>query len=299
VRAHNKSLAAARIDTTRHDRYVPSVAMRIVAAWLGLWLTGCVSYIVVTYVHAFWHRRALVPLAVLIKAALRELLACALLLPFWPLWLIVGASYRIKHEGEPAPQRARPNPVILLHGFAMNRTNWIWLGRRLAARGIGPLYGTSYFSPQTVKRSAQQLARFIESVRQRERAQRVDIVAHSLGGTVARYYIERLGGAKHVHRLVTIGSPHHGTTLAHFGTLFPSARESRVDSPLYAEMGPVIAREGLMYTSIWSRADAIIEPPESASIVPAGEDRVFDDLGHLSLLLSARVIDTVAERLKA
>ena len=64
-------------------------------------------------------------------------------------------------------------------------------------------------------------------------------------------------------------------------------------------MGPVIAREGLQYTSIWSRADAIIEPPESASIAPAGEDRVFDDLGHLSLLLSSRVIDTVAERLKA
>jgi triacylglycerol lipase len=275
------------------------VALRIVEVLLGLLLAACVFYVVVSYVHAFWYRRAAVPVWLLVKAATREFFACALLLPFWPLWLIMGATYQAEHEGEHRPEDRRHNPVVLLHGFAMNRTNWIWLGRRLAARGIGPLYGTSYFSPQTIKRSAQQLHDFIESVLARENVERVDIVAHSLGGTVARYYIERLGGAKHVHRLVTIGAPHRGTAIAHFGPLFPSAKESRIDSPLYAEMGPVIAREGLQYTSIWSRADAIIEPPESASIAPAGEDRVFDDLGHLSLLLSSRVIDTVAERLKA
>jgi len=50
---------------------------------------------------------------------------------------------------------------------------------------------------------------------------------------------------------------------------------------------------------VWSRADAIIEPPESSSIAPVGEDRIFDDLGHLSLLLSPRVLDCVADRLAA
>jgi triacylglycerol esterase/lipase EstA (alpha/beta hydrolase family) len=273
--------------------------MRILTGVLGLLFLGCGLYVVVSYFHAFWHRHAAVPFAYLLTAALREFLACLLLLPFWPLWLIMGATYQIEHEGERVPNQPRRNPVILLHGFAMNRTNWIWLGRRLASRGIGPLYGTSYFSLQSVKRSAEKLAKFIDAVRLQERAQRVDIVAHSLGGTVARYYIERLDGAKHVQRLVTIGSPHRGTAIAQFGPLIPSAKESRIDSPLYAEMGPLVAREGMMYTSIWSRSDAIIEPPESSSIEPAGMDRVFDNLGHLSLLLSARVIDAVAERLRA
>lgn len=285
------------------------MVLRIVAALLGLLVASCVFYVVVSYSHAFYHRSAAQPLghrhaavsfAHLLSAALRELGACLLLLPFWPLWLIVGASYQATHEGErEGVEQQRHNPVVLLHGFAMNRTNWIWLGRRLAARGIGPLYGTSYFSPQPVKRSAQQLKAFIERVLAREGAERVDIVAHSLGGVVARYYIERLDGAKRVQRLVTIGSPHRGTAVAHFGPLIPSAKESRADSPLFAEIGPVVARDGLAYTSIWSRADAIIEPAESASIAPAGEDRVFDDLGHLSLLLSPRVLDTVAERLRA
>jgi pimeloyl-ACP methyl ester carboxylesterase len=259
------------------------VVLRIAAAALAVLLAACVFYIVVSYTHAFWHRRLTTPARNLARAAFVEFGACLLLLPFWPLWLLVGASYEATYQGE-GSARGKRHPVVLLHGFAMNRTNWIFLGRRLAKRGIGPLYGTSYFSPQSVRRSAEQLQRFVERVRAREKCERVDIVAHSLGGVVARYYIERLGGDAHVGRLVTIGSPHNGTVIARLGALFPSARETLSNSS---------------FTSVWSRADAIIEPPESSSIAPVGEDRVFDDLGHLSLLLSPRVVDAVAERLKA
>jgi triacylglycerol esterase/lipase EstA (alpha/beta hydrolase family) len=274
------------------------VVLRIVAVLLALLVAGILTYIVGSYTHAFWHRRLSTPLGNLVAAALREFGACLLLLPFWPLWLIVGASYEAVHEGAGEPS-GRRHPVILLHGFAMNRTNWIWLGRRLAKRGIGPLYGTSYFSLQSVRRSALKLQRFIARVRAREGCERVDIVAHSLGGVVARYYIERLDGAAHIGRVVTIGSPHRGTAVARLGVLIPSARESRAESSLLTDLGPLAARDGIQYTSVWSRADAIIEPPESASIAPVGEDRIFDDLGHLSLLLSPRVLDTVAQRLAA
>ncbi|HEX8953758.1 MAG TPA: alpha/beta fold hydrolase [Polyangia bacterium] len=274
------------------------MVLRIAAVALGLLLAACIFYVVTSYTHAFWHRRLTTPVGSLVRAAFLELGACLLLLPFWPLWLVIGASYEAVHEGEGVAGGKR-HPVVLLHGFAMNRTNWIWLGRGLARRGVGPLYGTSYFSPQSVRRSAEHLARFVDSVRAREKSERVDIVAHSLGGVVARYYIERLDGAKSIGRLVTIGSPHNGTVIARLGALFPSARETLHKSAFYAELGPLSPRHGIAFTSVWSRADAIIEPPESSSIAPVGEDRVFDDLGHLSLLLSPRVLDTVAERLKA
>ena len=274
------------------------MVLRIVGSIFGLLVAGCVVYVVLSYLHAFWHRRLTVPAARLVRAALVELGACLLLLPFWPFWWIVGASYQAAEEGE-GEARGRRHPVILLHGFAMNRTNWVWLGRRLAQRGIGPLYGTTYFSPQSVRRSAEHLARFIERVRARESAERVDIVAHSLGGVVARYYIDCLGGGANVGRVVTIGSPHAGTKTAQFGLFIPSAVETCAASPFFAELGPPRARDGIEYTSVWSRADAIIEPPESSSIAPAGRDCVFDDLGHLSLLVSPRVLDAVADRLAA
>jgi triacylglycerol esterase/lipase EstA (alpha/beta hydrolase family) len=260
----------------------------------GLLLLACSFYVSVSYLHAFWHRR---PANVhLFRAAAVELVASLLLLAFWPLWIIMGASYQAKEEGE-GEARGRRHPVILLHGFAMNRTNWVWLGRRLARRGIGPLYGTTYFSPQSIRTSAVHLQKFVERVRKRENADKVDIVGHSLGGLVARYYLEKLGGAAHVGRLVTIGSPHGGTHFGKLGFIIPSAKESLADSAFYRELGPV--QNGVAYTSVWSRADAIIEPPESASIAPAGTDCVFDDLGHLSLLMSPRVLDAVAGRLKA
>ena len=274
------------------------MVLRVVVAALAILVTACVFYVVTSYTHAFWHRRLTTPVGNLVRAAFVEFGACMLLLPFWPLWMLVGASYEAAHEGE-GEARGRRNPVVLLHGFAMNRTNWIWLGRRLAKRGIGPLYGTSYFSPQSVRRSAEHLQRFIERVCAREKCDRVDIVAHSLGGVVARYYIERLDGAGRIGRVVTIGSPHNGTLLARLGIFFPSARETIAGSSFYSDLGPLVAREGIGFTSVWSRADAIIEPPESSSIAPVGEDRVFENLGHLSLLLSPRVLDTVAERLAA
>jgi triacylglycerol esterase/lipase EstA (alpha/beta hydrolase family) len=251
---------------------------------------GCVVYVLFTYALAFGKGPR--PPA-LVKAMGIELLSVTLLMVFWPLWMVLGGSYQIAEPG-----RGKRRPVILLHGFAMNRTQWLWLGRRLARRGVGPLYGTSYFSPQSVATSARHLQRFIARVMAREDAERVDIVAHSLGGVVARYYLEKLGGAEHVGRLLTIASPHKGTRLGRLGLgLVPSAREILEESQLFAELGP--PPEPVAYSSLWSRTDAIIIPAESSSVAPNGVDRVFDDLGHLTMLLSPRVVDTLVERLSA
>lgn len=289
---------AQAVDTVLRRRYVPAVVLRIVGSLLGLFVAGCVGYVSFTYCHAFWNRRHSASPAQLARAALVESGACLLFTALLPFWWLFGASYQAAVEGEGEARGGR-HPVVLVHGLAMNHTNWLWLGRGLARRGCAPLYAFSFFSLGRMRRSAERLARFVEQVRRRESAEAVDIVAHSLGGVVARYYLERLGGAAHVGRLITIGTPHFGTKLARFGAFVPAALELRVDSSFLTEMGPPRLNDGVRYTSVWSRADAMIEPPESASLHEAGCDRVFDDLGHLSLLLSPRVFDVVADRLQA
>jgi triacylglycerol esterase/lipase EstA (alpha/beta hydrolase family) len=266
--------------------------VRLISLAFGLLALGCLTYVLISYAMAFAGKPTQ---ARLLRAMIVELLTTLLLLPLWPFWMIIGASYAAAVEGEGHAGGDR-HPVVLLHGLAMNRTNWVWVGSRLAARGIGPLYATSYFSPQSVRRSAMHLKNFVERVIAREDAERVDIVAHSLGGVVARYYIERMGGKSRIGRLVTIASPHRGTVLGRIG-LVSSAKELAHGSDLLDELGT--PSPGVAYTSIWSRADAIVVPAESASIAPAGQDRVFDDLGHLSLLLSPRVVDAVARGLAA
>jgi triacylglycerol esterase/lipase EstA (alpha/beta hydrolase family) len=272
----------------------PSVSLLgLLQTFALLVVVGCAAYAIVSYTAAFGPAGSRRPPRVL-RTALLEFAATLALMPLWPLWLVLGASYRAQHEGT-GHAFGRSHPVVLFHGLALNRTSWFILAPRLVRRGIGPLYGTTYFSPQSVRRSAEHLRRFVDEVRAREQAERVDIVAHSLGGVVARYYIERLGGAAHVGRLVTIGSPHKGTRLARLG-LVGSARELHTDSPLYAELG---WHDGVKYSSVWSRADAVVVPPESAAVAPVGHDSVFDDLGHVALLFSTRVVDAVAERLSA
>jgi triacylglycerol esterase/lipase EstA (alpha/beta hydrolase family) len=247
---------------------------------------GCAGYVVGTYLHAF----ASGPRPPgLLKVALRELLATIFLITLWPLWWILGASYQLAER----KRGGRRNPVILLHGFAMNRSQWLWLGRHLVGRGVGPLYGTSYFSPQRVAVSARHLQKFVAYVMAREDADEVDIVAHSLGGVVARFYIEKMGGAENVARLVTLGSPHRGTRLGRLG-IVPVASELIAESELLLGLKPI---DAVKYTSIWSRADAVVVPAESSSVAPEGTDCVFDDLGHLSMLLSKKVADSVVEQL--
>lgn len=257
-------------------------------------VASCALYVLISYATAFGFRAP--PRARLLRAACVEFLIAVTMVPFWPLWWLLGSVYRATEEGV-GTARGRRNPVVLLHGFAMNRTQWMWMARRLRERGHGPIYGVNYFSLQGVPRSARRLQRFVEQVLEREQATEVDVVAHSLGGIVARYYIERLSGARRVGRLVTIGTPHAGTRLSRLAPLVPSARDILDDSALLLDLGRV--RPGAAYTSIWSRADAIIQPPESSSIAPAGVDQVFDDLGHLTLVFSPRVIDVVDASLRA
>lgn len=266
--------------------------------WLALvlaaFLAGCAISLVFIYASAF----ALRPRAWsvgLLRAAFVELFAVWMIVPLWPLWWLLGAAYEASKEGS-GEASGRRNPIVLLHGFGMNRTQWIWMARRLRARGHGPIYGLNYFSLQRVDRSAKLLARFVDEILEREKVTQLDLVAHSLGGIVARYYIERLSGGRKIQRLVTIGTPHAGTRMGNFGIGIPAARDLRGGSVLLTELGPV--RPGSIYTSIWSRADAVVQPPESASIMPAGVDEVFDDLGHLSLVLSPRVVAVIDARLR-
>ena len=245
----------------------------------------------------------------------KEMLATLVLIPAWPLFAFIGATYRARTRSTGDGDHSRTH-IVLLHGYMMNRTNWLWLGPHLARRGLGPLHGLSYFTLQPIADSARRLAAYVEALAKREGIERVDLVGHSMGGLVARYYIEKLGGAARVRRLITIATPHHGTRLGRLA-IGAARREIVPGSPHCAPFTG--APEGVDYTSIWSRADNLVVPPESAQLTPmppeegeaqfydSGDDScgsvfddvVFDDLGHLGLLVSPRVAEAICSRLQA
>lgn len=98
----------------------------------------------------------------------------------------------------------------------------------------------------------------------------VDVVGYSAGGVVARIFVAEQGGAAVVRRVVTIGSPHHGTQVALLvnGTQCPDAcRQLRPASDLLTDLPePPVAdgAQGPVFTSLWSASDEVIAPPTSS-----------------------------------
>ncbi len=95
-----------------------------------------------------------------------------------------------------------PRPVIVLHGYAMNRANFVPLAYRLARAGVGPIVGFEYWTLGRTAAAARQLGWFVDHVRSVTGSETVDVIGHSMGGVVARYYVTLAGGDGVVRRLI-------------------------------------------------------------------------------------------------
>src|SRR5437762_7057662 len=120
------------------------------------------------------------------------------------------------------PSAAHPEPVILVNGtFANQDDNWQAASPLLANHGYCVFafnYGGSSASSIVqgtgdIAASAGQLASFVTRVRAATGAAKVDLVGHSQGGMMPRYYLKFLGGAAFVNKLVALAPSHPGTTL--------------------------------------------------------------------------------------
>ncbi|MER5523921.1 alpha/beta fold hydrolase [Streptomyces sp. NPDC002677] len=164
------------------------------------------------------------------------------------------------------PVRAAP-PVVLLHGFIDNRSVFVLLRRALAQHG-GQRVESLNYSPLTcdIRTAAGLLGRHIEEICQRTGSRRVDIVGHSLGGLIARYYVQRLGGDHRVRTLVTLGTPHSGTRVAPLADAHPIVRQMRPGSEVIEELTRPAPGCRTRFVSFWSDLDSLMEPVETARI---------------------------------
>jgi pimeloyl-ACP methyl ester carboxylesterase len=188
-----------------------------------------------------------------------------------------------------------PRPVIVLHGYAMNRANYLPLAYRMAKAGLGPIFGFEYWTLGRIAAGARQLGWFVDDVLAATGATEVDLIGHSMGGVVGRYYVTFAGGDGVVKNLVTLGSPHAGTDVSAIGIGHPT-RELLLGSKLVQRLAAASAPAHTKVTVIWSRGDALV-PGAVQRALPGAEVIMYDDLGHVALLGSRRVAAAVIERL--
>ena len=220
--------------------------------------------------------------------------------PWWRLaageLLALGAAGVLYPFGVTASPRATPSrreqrTVVLIHGYLANRSTLLPLAGYLHWRGLPQVLSFNYASSEGVERGAIALRDYL---RRHVRGGRIDLVCHSLGGLVARAYLQQLGGARRVDQCITIGTPHQGTYNSYW-LASRVGRELRPDSPLLsrlAESRPAAAR--VRFLSVIAGSDNLVVP----RVFSAHDEEVrIPDLGHVGVLFSPRVLRLVAERL--
>ncbi|MCP9957661.1 esterase/lipase family protein [Streptomyces sudanensis] len=196
-----------------------------------------------------------------------------------------------------APHGTRP-PVVLLHGLSDNCSVFVPLHRALARDGTRHVQAVNH-SPLIcdLRTAAHRLTDHVDELRARTGHDEVDLVGHSLGGLVARYYVQRLGGASHVRTVVTLGTPHEGTSAAPLAGVHPLVRQMRPDSPVLRELAAPAPGCRTRFISFWSELDLWMSPVETARLDHPDLDTVnvrVGGVGHLTLpvhpSVTARVV---------
>jgi len=219
-----------------------------------------------------------------------------------------GASMLVSSWHMP---RARPHtrihpdcrtpPVLLLHGYGCNSGYWAYLTARLNAAGIShatldlePLTGDIDGFADAIEEGATRLLRAAG-------AQQVIIVGHSMGGLAARAWLRRHGSAQ-VARVITLGTPHHGTCLAAFGIGVNAAqmRRAGIDGPACAWLSELALHEDAAtrgrITSIYTHHDNIVAPQTSGHLAGARNIDI-GGVGHVALGRNRRVLALVMDEI--
>ncbi|HEV3072009.1 MAG TPA: alpha/beta fold hydrolase [Solirubrobacteraceae bacterium] len=214
------------------------------------------------------------------------------------------------------PSAAHPRPVILVHGtFADMSDSWQALSPLLydngycvfafnygsyAGSGVLGIYGVG-----EIAHAAGELSAFVDQVLTATGASQVDLVGHSQGGMMPRYYLKFLGGAAKVHTLVGLAPSNHGTTLngltvlasffpganAFIGVLCPACEEQEAGSAFLTNLnagGDTVS--GVSYTVIQSANDEVVTPYTSAFLTGQNvtnillqQQCILDQGEHLSM----------------
>ncbi|MGY1719767.1 lipase family alpha/beta hydrolase [Blastococcus sp. SYSU DS0552] len=172
----------------------------------------------------------------------------------------------------PGPQ-ARPGPVLLVPGYGGGTASLMTLADRLEQAGrdatVVPLPGNGTGDLGEAAAALDEAAR---AALDRTGEESVDVVGYSAGGVIARLWVVD-GGAEVARRVVTLGSPHHGTGLADLaGQVAPSScpegcRQLATDSPVLARLNAGDETPGdVGWVSVWTTLDRTVTPPDSARL---------------------------------
>lgn len=169
------------------------------------------------------------------------------------------------------PTADHPYPVVLVHGTFENQAMWDFLAPQIKAAGYC-VFALDYGNDATgdIPTSASQLGAFIDQVLAETGASKVDLVGHSQGGMMPRYWMKFDGGTAKVDELVGIAPSNHGTTnplASPAGAFCVACAQQASGSAFITNLNAGgDTQPGPSYTVISTRYDEVVTPYQSQAL---------------------------------
>ncbi|MEZ4224159.1 MAG: hypothetical protein R3B13_24635 [Polyangiaceae bacterium] len=191
----------------------------------------------------------------------------------------------------PSVALEREDVVVLLHGLFASAGVLRPLSQYIEKTAEAHTASFSYPPGPGVHSVARRLGRVLASLPSRAR---LHLVGHSLGGVVARWFVQELGGDPRIVQTISLGSPFNGTRTARFMPT-TAGRDITPDSRVLRRLAerPNLA---IPHLSVAAGDDTVITEP---AVFGHGQRVLVEGCGHNGLLFDRRVASLVAQRVLA
>jgi pimeloyl-ACP methyl ester carboxylesterase len=260
--------------------------------------------------------RAVAPVGAVWKAArrpttytgqFREVASTVITAGMWPLGFARTGLRELDARNAAPLDGTIETPVLLVHGYGANKSNWLFLRRYLGQAGFSRVHALNY-NPLAadIPQLADNLVERAEELKDHFGVDRVHVVGHSLGGLIARYAVQ-VQGLEGVAVCISIASPHGGVRLARYGSYLAavsplaSGLQLRPDSTVMTLMRHSARRLPTRFVAYYSNLDMVVPARRAMILEPElqATNILVKDHGHLSIMLSRQLASSVVDQLAA
>lgn len=194
-------------------------------------------------------------------------------------------------KNDPSPRDPDPDqpPIVIIHGIHGSSRDMARLTRALRASGriVHPIDLKPNDGSAPIEDLSKQLELFVSS--HIPDPEKFDIAAYSMGGIVARHYLQERHGHLRVRRFISISSPHNGTLMACLHNK-SATRQMRIGSKLLERLSHPDSLAKLPPTTCFQTVTDLIIVPFTSSSMPAARNIRLFGWGHFTGIIESHAI---------